>query len=137
MVHIINHTISNDEKNLELLILVITWVGLAHIVDAVENRPEMSWTVQVDIVVADAVLVVLDHIVQIVYTWIKNVAIHGEAVRSALTVGRDTTTEAEQVDLLVRVVVLEDAANLVDHLQILVPVHVEVVQTVWVLRVSI
>jgi hypothetical protein len=58
-------------------------------------------------------------------------------VSCTLPVRRDTTTESKQIDLLVGVVVLQNAANLVDDLQVLVFVHVPIVQTVWVLGVSV
>ena len=43
--HIINHTISNDQENLELLVLIITWIRLAHAIDGVENFTEMGWSI--------------------------------------------------------------------------------------------
>jgi len=88
----------------------------------------VSWPIQINVVVVDAVLVVLHHLLDAVDTRVENIAVHGETVRWLLGERVDGAAEAEQIDLLVRVVVLEDGAHLVDHLDVLVLVHVPVVQ---------
>ena len=56
---------------------------------------------------------------------------------SFLVVGRDRSTEAIQVDHLVRVVELEDAAYTLNCLQVLVAVRVEVVEGAGLIRYSV
>jgi len=94
-------------------------------------------SIQVHVVVADAVLVVLHNLVQVMHARVEDVAVHGEAVGCALTVWQDAATETKQVDTLIGVVVLQNAANLVNHLQVLVPAHIPVVQRVGVRRMSV
>jgi len=59
-------------------------------------------------------------------------------VWGSVRVWRHTTAEPKQINLLIRVVILQNAADLVDHLKVLVSVHVEIVQrlgwgrwTIW------
>ena len=52
-------------------------------------------------------------------------------------VRRDGASEAIQVDLLVRVVELEDVADALDGVQVLVPVRVHIVERVRRARVSV
>jgi len=58
-VHIIDHTVSNDEHDLELLIVEVARICLRNIVHLIEDGAEVSWPIQVHIVIVDAVLVVL------------------------------------------------------------------------------
>ena len=72
--------------------------------------------------------VVLNDFLQVLDSRVENVTVHSETVSCSLSIWWDTTTEAEQVDSLIRIVVLENTTNLVDHLEVLVLLHVEVVK---------
>jgi len=126
LAHVINHTISDDQKHLELLIVVVAWISLTDIVDSVEDRTEVGGAVQVDI--GQIVLVVLYNFFQVVDSGVEDVTVHGEAVRCSLGVWRNTAAEAEQVDSLVSVVILENSTHLVDNLKVLVTRHVKVME---------
>lgn len=81
--------------------------------------------------------IVSDHVVNAVDSWIENVSIHSEAVRGFLTIRWDGAPEAVQVNVLVRVVELENLANALDNLQVLVLKRVEVMQTVPSVRSTV
>ena len=54
------------------------------------------------------------------YARIMNVTIHGEEVPSCIEIGLDLTTEPVQVDHLVRVVVLNNFADVCNSLDVLI-----------------
>ena len=54
------------------------------------------------------------------YARIMNVTIHGEEVPSCIAIGLDQTTEPVQVDHLVRVVVLNNFADVCNSLDVLI-----------------
>ena len=56
---------------------------------------------------------------------------------SLLRVGWDCCTETKDRDLLVTIIVLEDRAYRLDGIQVLVPLHVEVVKGIALAWVSI
>lgn len=72
-------------------------------------------------------LVVLDDILQPINSWIEDITVHSEAVRCSLSIWWNTAAKAEQVDLLVGVVVLQNSTNLVDHLKVLIALHIKIV----------
>lgn len=130
--HVINHTVSDNHENLELLVLIVAWISLTHAIDSVKNFTEVSRSIQIDCLVADAVFVVRHHFRELINTRVKDVTIHGKAMRSPLIIREDCTTKAEQVNLLVRVVELQDATDLINDLQILIFLHVPVVERIRV-----
>lgn len=131
-VHVIDNAIGDNEQNLELLVAVAAWISLTHIVHGVKDGAKVRWTIQVDVAVIDAVLVVIYNVIEIVHSWIEDVSVHREAVRSNLGIWSDTTSEAEKIDLLIGVVVLKNTTDGVDNLQVLVLIHVEVMKRFWV-----
>ena len=78
--------------------------------------------------ICQVVLVVLYYFLQVLDSWVEDVTIHCEAVSCSLRIWRYATSEAEQIDPLISVVVLENATNLVDDLKVLVLLHVKVVE---------
>lgn len=78
--------------------------------------------------VLESVPVVCDHLSKSVDSRVEHVSIECEAVRRTPVVGRHRTAESVQIDVLVRVVVLQDRAYLLDYLKVLVALRVEKVQ---------
>ena len=126
LLYVIYDTVSDNEQNLKLLVAIAPRVSLSDVVHCVENTAEVGGPVQIHNV--HAVLVVLHHSLKSVNLRVEDVAVHRETVMCALVVWGDSSTESEQIDLLIRVVVLKDTADLVDHLKVLVARWVEVVQ---------
>jgi hypothetical protein len=86
----------------------------------------MGGTIQIDI--CQIMLVVLNDFLKIIDSWIKDVTVHSETVSGLLSIWGHTTTEAEQVDSLVSIVVLENSTDLLNDLQVLIFLHVEVME---------
>lgn len=86
----------------------------------------MRWTVQVD--GGQASLVLVNDFFQTEDSRVEYVTIHREAVSGPRRVGRHAATEPKKVDPLVSIVVLQDTADRLDHLKILVLHKVKVVK---------
>lgn len=82
-------------------------------------------------------LVMSYHFLELVYARVEDVTVHCKAVRCPLFVWENCTTEPKQVDLLICVVELQNAANLVNDLQVLILLHVPVVERIRVIGRSI
>lgn len=132
---IVDYTIGNDQQHLELLIVVVSRVCLTDVINGLQDRAEMGRTVQVNI--RQAVLVVSHRFFEASNSRIETVTVHREAVSRSLAVWRHTSTEAKQIDVLVSVVVLQNAAHRLHHLQVLVLRHVEVVKRIGGVRRTI
>ena len=104
LVHVVDHTIGDNDEDVELLGVGLLHVTLHVIADLVKNRAKVSWAVEVRLV--DSVLIARQHTLNTIDTWIKDVAVQCEAVRGALGVGRYSTAKAVQVNQLIRVVEL-------------------------------
>lgn len=109
--------------------------ALCHIVDQLKNRAKVRGPVQVHPV--DGIFIGLDDSFDPVALRIENVSIKSKAVVRLLLVGRNGCPKAQHWDLLVRVVVLQDAANRLYGIQVLVLLHVKVMQGVWFRGMSI
>ena len=72
-----------------------------------------------------------------VYSWIKDITIESEAVRSSIAVGWDRAAKTVQVDHLIGVVELKNVSNSLDSLQVLIVLRVEVVERFSGARISI
>lgn len=72
--------------------------------------------------VIDSVFIGFNHAVKPIAFWRENITVQREAVVRSIGVGWDRGTKAEQRNLLVVVVVLQDVANTLDSLKILVPI---------------
>lgn len=126
LLNVINDTVSDDKQNLKLLVAIAAWVSFSHVVHSVEDAAEVSGPVQIHDV--HAVFVVLHDSLKPVDLRVEDIAVHREAVMRALVVWGDSGTESKQIDLLIGVVVLEYAADLVDHLKVLIAGWVEIMQ---------
>lgn len=82
----------------------------------------------IQIRVPDGVLVSVDDLGQAVDSRVENVSIQCEAMGGSLVVGRHCSSEPVELDLLVGVVMLQDASNALDDLHILVFRRVEIVE---------
>lgn len=126
LLNVINDTVSDDQQNLKLLVAIATRVSLRDVVHGVENAAEVGGPVQIHNV--HAVLVVLHDSLKSFNLRVEDVAVHRKTVMCALVVWGNSGTKSEQIDLLIGVVVLEDTADLVDHLKVLVAGWVKIVQ---------
>jgi hypothetical protein len=86
----------------------------------------VGWTVQ--IYIGKVMFVVLNDFLQVVDSWIEDVTVHSETVSSPLSIWGDATTETVQVDSLVSVIVLKNATDLLDNLQVLITLHVKIMK---------
>lgn len=77
---------------MELLIVLVHAVRLSVIVHFVDHVGEVGRAVQIDGLQVS--LVGVDHFLNPIDTWIKDVSIHGKTVARPLRVGRNCTTEA-------------------------------------------
>ena len=73
-------------------------------------------------------MIALDDLLDSIDTWVEDVTIHGEAVGTSTVIGRDCATKTIQIDHLVTVVELEDIADGLNRLQVLVLLRVEEVE---------
>ena len=72
--------------------------------------------------------VMLDNLVNSIYSRVKDIAIESETVRSSLVVGWDCAAESVQVDHLVAVVELKNVSDGLDSLQVLIVPRIKVVK---------
>jgi hypothetical protein len=82
-------------------------------------------------------LVDVDHAFDAIYLRVEDVSVEGEAVVGCVGVRRDRSTKAEDGNLLVAIVVLQDISHWGDGFQILVLLHVEVVKGAGLRRFTI
>lgn len=129
LLNVVNYSISDYQKYLELLIAVATRIRLGHVVHGVQDAREVGRAVEIHDV--HAVLVVVDDSLKTIDLWIENVTIHREAVVRTLVVWGHTSTEAKKIYLFVGVVVLQDTPDLIDHLKVLIARRVKIVQRFW------
>lgn len=126
LLNVVDDTVGDDQQHLELLVAIAAWVGLSHAVHCVEDAAEVRGPVQIHDV--HAVLVVVHDSLEPIDLRVEDVAIHRETVVRALVVWGHAGTETEKIDLFIGVIVLQDTADLVNHLQILVAGRVKVVE---------
>ena len=72
-----------------------------------------------------------------VYSWIEDITIESETVRSTIVVGRDRAAKTVQVDHLIGVVELKNVSYGLDSLQVLIVLRVEVVERFSLTRISV
>ena len=73
-------------------------------------------------------MIALNDLLDSIDTWVEDVTIHCEAMGTSTVIWRDCATKTIQVDHLVTVVELEDIADSLNRLQVLVPLRVEEVE---------
>lgn len=73
-------------------------------------------------------LVSINHTLHAITLRVKNVAVYSKTMLNFVAVRRDSRSEAKHRDLLVCVVVLQDVTDGSDSIQILIPVHVQVMK---------
>ena len=95
-------------------------------VHLIDDLGEVSRAVQ--LAVSECLLIALDDLLDTIDTWIEDITIECEAVRASIIIRWDRTAKSIQVDHLVTVVELEDVANGLNRLQVLVPLRVEEVE---------
>ena len=126
LVHVADDSISDNGQNVELLVHLSHTVGLHEIVDFINDLSEVSRSIEIALL--NGVLVVCDNLLNAIDTWVENVTVQGETVATTVGIGWNSSSKAIQVYLLVAVVELEDVANALNRLQVLIALHVEVVK---------
>ena len=106
-----------------------------HLVDELEDGGKVCRSVKRHRI--DRVLVSFNYTIQSVDFWVKDIAVEGKAVVTLVCVGRDGSTEAQSWDLLVAIVVLQDTTHGAYSIQVLVALHIEVVERTWARRRSV
>lgn len=135
LLQVTDDAVGDDEHDVELLVILADVSLLGHAVELIKDLREVGRPVQVDVL--NGFLVVFNNFWDPVDPRIEDVAIEGEAVRCTVTVGWDCGAEPIQVDVLVRVVKLQDVADTVDRLHVLVLLQVGGVKRTWLPWVSI
>ena len=72
-----------------------------------------------------------------VYSWIEDITIKSETVRSTIVVGWDRAAKTVQVDHLIGVVELKDVSDGLDSLQVLIVLWVKVVERFSLTRITV
>ena len=96
------------------------------VIGFINDISEVSRAVQ--LAVSECLLIALNDLLDTIDTWIEDITIEREAVRASIIIRWDRTAKSIQVDHLVTVVELEDVANGLNRLQVLVPLRVEEVE---------
>lgn len=73
-------------------------------------------------------LVDFNYVFDAVHLGVENVTVQSEAVVCILAEGRNGSSEAEHWDLLIAVIVLKNISNSFDGFQVLVALHIEIVE---------
>ena len=78
-----------------------------------------------------------DDLVDAIDPWVEDVTIEGETVGSPVCVRWHSAAKTVQVDLFVAIVELQDIANTLDSLQVLIALHIQEMKRVWLSWVTI
>lgn len=78
-----------------------------------------------------------DDLVDAVDAWVEDVTIKSETVGRSVSVRWHSAAKTVQVDLLVAIVELQDVANTLDSLQVLIALHIQEMERVWLSWVTI
>ena len=128
LIHVADHTVSDDHQDVELLVHLVDWLACDVLIHFVEDLGKVGRSVK--LAVANGTLVAIDNLLDAVDARVEDVTVEGETVGASVHIGRNGATEPVQIDLLVGVVELEDVADALDGVQVLVPVRVHVVERV-------
>lgn len=124
--HIIDDAVCDDEKDEVLLVSLVDSCFLSHITDKLNDWRKVGWAIEVDVL--QCALVCCCDSFEAIDFWVKYVSIESKAVGCPVDCWWDSSTIAKDWDLLLRVVVLQNVSAGLDCLQVLVPVHVKVVE---------
>ena len=86
----------------------------------------MGWPVQLNLL--NRVFVGINYTFHTIALRIKNIAIQCETVICTIIYGRDRRTKTQSRDLLIVIVVLQDVADTLDSLEVLILLQVQVVK---------
>ena len=85
--------------------------------------------------ITECLLICSDHLIKSVHTWIEDITVHCETMWCSIGVWGNCSTKSIQLNLLVGIVELQNWANALDGLQVLVPLWVEEMERItrsWV-----
>ena len=112
LVHVTDDSIRDDHQDVELLVLLIHRLARNVLVHLIDDLSEVGGSVE--LAVLEGSLVALHHFLNAVDARIEDISIEREAVRTPIRVGWDGAPKPVQVDLLVRVIELQDVADALD-----------------------
>lgn len=112
LLHVIDHSIGDNQQNVELLILLSAFHIFCHIIHKFNYWGEVSGSIQLNSV--DCVLVSFNHAINPLAFGVKDITVQGETVLCLLSFWWDDCTEAKSWDLFVRVIVLQNVADRLD-----------------------
>ena len=112
LVHVTDDSIRDDHQDVELLVLLIHRLARNVLVHLIDDLSEVGGSVE--LAVLEGSLVALHHFLNAVDARIEDISIEREAVRTPIRVGWDGAPKPVQIDLLVRVIELEDVADALD-----------------------
>ena len=101
---------------------LVDGLGADVVVGLVDNLSEVRRSVQLAVV--QSALVACNHFLDAVDLWVENITVQSKAVGATLSVWWDGAAEAVQIDLLARVVELEDVADALNRVQVLVAIRI-------------
>jgi len=122
--HIIDNTISNNQQDLEFLIVLITWVGFANIVHFADHIFKISWAWKLNVL--NNMLITSTYFCQISNSWIKYITVHCETMWSLSHVWLNTSTKTIEIYFFRSIIELEDAPYLLNYLHILIVLHIKI-----------
>ena len=135
LIHVADYTVSDDHQDVELLVHLVDWLACDVLIHFVEDLGKVGRSVK--LAVANGTLVAIDNLLDAIDARVEDVTVEGEAVGASIHIGWNGATEPVQIDLLVGVVELEDVADALDGVQVLVPIRVHVVERVGGAGVSV
>lgn len=133
--HISDHTVSHDEKDLIFLVFLRALFCLGPVIYQLDNWREVSWAIEIDTL--NSVFVRLENFIKAVDFRVENVTVQSKAVFSLISIRRNGCSKSKDRDLLVFVIVLKDVADRSNSIQVLVLLHIQVMKTVGLAGVAI
>ena len=127
--HVVNNAVSKDQEDEVFLISLAHFCFFSHVGDELNDRLEICWPVQLYFL--KCFLVGVHDFLEPIALWIENISIERETVACFVKFfvkWRHFRSVAEYWDLLLRVIILQDVASCLDGCQVLVSLHVEVVE---------
>jgi hypothetical protein len=118
VLHIADDAIRDDQQDVVFLVLLAAIHVSCHLINEVQNWCKVCWSIQFHTL--NGMLINFDHVFDSVHFGVEDVAIECEAVIGCLGIRWDGCSEPKHWDLLVTVVILQNAADSLNGLKVLV-----------------
>lgn len=135
LLHIVNDSICQNAQDGILLVHLVDLSCLHLIVCFTKNLIEVGWSIK--IYSRKGALIMADHFINPVYSWVKDIAIQGKAVGATLIVRVDCPAKAIKVDQLVTVIVLKDISYSPNGFHVLITSRVKVMKRASLSRITV